>query len=115
MVFEKGISGNPAGKPKGAISVRNLPVHIIYKVFKKYGAEKFEQELTKLAKEKPIGYYLKFIRPIQPNIMDMFKTDDDATSLEITIKKTYEEHMKPKAIEAQEIKITRTPEKDDTI
>lgn len=110
MVYKPGESGNIAGRKKGTISVKNLPIHIIYHVFQKYGKEGFEKKLIEIAQANPLKYYETLIRPIQPRDLNLFSNDDEAQSIEVTIKKTYEQGLKDIGLvdTNETIKITRT-------
>ena len=75
-MFEKGKSGNPSGRPAGAVSPKTIAINIIFSAFEECGAEKFKQQMKELADKNPVAFYLKFIQPIQPkdfNIQGSFE------------------------------------------
>lgn len=61
----KGVSGNPAGRPKGAKGNKTIAIETIVKVMERY-RDKFESELDKLAKADIVEFYKSFVTPIQP-------------------------------------------------
>lgn len=66
-----GVSGNPAGRPKGS---KTIAQDIIFKVFEEYGKEEFEKKMIEEVKNDPVKYYTERIKPIQP---DLTKDDEN--------------------------------------
>lgn len=63
--FQKGESGNPNGRPRGAISPLTRAKTIILTIFQE-NEEGFKKELRKRAKENPVFFYEKFVAPFMP-------------------------------------------------
>lgn len=70
MTFKKGQSGNPAGKPKGAVSGITRAKTIILEVFERHSPE-FKKQLNEAASKNPIGFYLKFVQPFMPKDLNL--------------------------------------------
>jgi hypothetical protein len=61
MKFQKGISGNPNGRPPGAKSLRPLIVQEFVETIAEEGMGKFREELNKLTGEAYLRTYLNFL------------------------------------------------------
>ena len=66
-LFEKGVSGNPAGRPKGLLTGRAKALHALDQVVAKDENIGFiEAALEKTLKEKPMWFFVNIIMPLLP-------------------------------------------------
>ena len=66
-LFEKGISGNPAGRPKGLLTGRAKALYALDQVVAKdENIELIEAALVKTLKEKPMWFFVNIIMPLLP-------------------------------------------------
>jgi len=74
MPFEKGVSGNPEGRPKGSRTEAN---NIIFRVFNEVGKEPFEKIMREKCLADPEAFYHIYVKPIQP-IEKAGNSDDES-------------------------------------
>ena len=91
MTFQKGVVTNPKGRPKGSVSPKTVAMNRIFKVMAKH-ADMFEKELSGVAKKQILGFYLKFVKDIQPKSIEI--TGEDGGPIE-TINVIIPEGFKP--------------------
>jgi len=66
-LFEKGVSGNPAGRPKGLLTGRAKALYALDQVVAKdANIELIEAALEKTLKEKPMWFFVNIIMPLLP-------------------------------------------------
>jgi hypothetical protein len=66
-LFEKGVSGNPAGRPKGVLTGRAKALNALDQVVAREGnLELIEGALEKALKEKPLWFFTNIIMPLLP-------------------------------------------------
>ena len=66
-LFEKGVSGNPAGRPKGLLTGRAKVLYALDQVVAKdENIELIEAALEKTLKEKPMWFFVNIIMPLLP-------------------------------------------------
>ena len=66
-LFEKGVSGNPVGRPKGLLTGRAKALYALDQVVAKdENIELIEAALEKTLKEKPMWFILNVILPLLP-------------------------------------------------
>jgi len=66
-LFEKGMSGNPAGRPKGLLTGRAKALYALDQVVAKdENIELIEAALEKTLKEKPMWFFVNIIMPLLP-------------------------------------------------
>ena len=66
-LFEKGISGNPAGRPKGLLTGRAKALYALDQVVsKEENMALIEGALEKTLKEKPMWFFINVIMPLLP-------------------------------------------------
>jgi len=66
-LFEKGVSGNPAGRPKGLLTGRAKALYALDQVVAKdENIELIEGALEKTLKEKPMWFFVNIIMPLLP-------------------------------------------------
>ena len=66
-LFEKGVSGNPAGRPKGLLTGRAKALYALDQVVAKdENIELIEAALEKTLKEKPMWFFVNIIMPLLP-------------------------------------------------
>ena len=66
-LFEKGISGNPVGRPKGLLTGRAKALYALDQVVAKdENIELIEAALEKTLKEKPMWFFVNIIMPLLP-------------------------------------------------
>lgn len=66
--FKKGVSGNPAGKPKGAVSQRKLLIDNFVNIIIEEGTERFNQELNSLEGKDFVNSYLTLLEYARPKL-----------------------------------------------
>lgn len=66
-LFEKGISGNPVGRPKGLLTGRSKALYALDQVVsKEENLALIEDALEKTLKEKPLWFFTNIIMPLLP-------------------------------------------------
>ncbi len=66
-LFEKGVSGNPAGRPKGLLTGRAKALYALDQVVAKdENIELIEAALEKTLKEKPMWFFVNIVMPLLP-------------------------------------------------
>ena len=66
-LFEKGVSGNPAGRPKGLLTGRAKALYALDQVVsKEENIELIEGALEKTLREKPMWFFINVIMPLLP-------------------------------------------------
>ena len=66
-LFEKGVSGNPVGRPKGLLTGRAKALYALDQVVAKdENIELIEAALEKTLKEKPMWFFINVIMPLLP-------------------------------------------------
>jgi len=66
-LFEKGVSGNPAGRPKGLLTGRAKALYALDQVVaKEENIELIEGALEKTLREKPMWFFTNVIMPLLP-------------------------------------------------
>lgn len=66
-LFEKGVSGNPAGRPKGLLTGRARALYALDQVVAKdENIELIEAALEKTLKEKPMWFFVNIVMPLLP-------------------------------------------------
>ena len=66
-LFEKGVSGNPAGRPKGLLTGRAKALYALDQVVsKEENMALIEGALEKTLKEKPMWFFINVIMPLLP-------------------------------------------------
>ena len=66
-LFEKGVSGNPAGRPKGLLTGRAKALYALDQVVsKEENIVLIEGALEKTLKEKPMWFFINVIMPLLP-------------------------------------------------
>jgi hypothetical protein len=65
--WKKGESGNPKGKPKGAVSTdRSIAIKALFQLFTE-NINLFKTALLEKYKKDPIKFWEEYIRPFQPS------------------------------------------------
>lgn len=67
-LFPKGVSGNPSGKPKGAVSARRKAWDLIGESLINESADKFMVEMNKLEGTAYINAYLNVLEFFRPRL-----------------------------------------------
>ncbi len=66
-LFEKGISGNPAGRPKGLLTGRAKALYALDQVVaKEENLALIEDALEKTLREKPLWSFVNIVMPLLP-------------------------------------------------
>lgn len=66
-LFEKGVSGNPCGRPKGLLTGRAKALYALDQVVsKEENIELIEGALEKTLREKPMWFFINVIMPLLP-------------------------------------------------
>lgn len=66
-LFEKGVSGNPVGRPKGVLTGRAKALYALDQVVaKEENLVLIEQVLEKTLREKPLWFFTNIIMPLLP-------------------------------------------------
>ena len=66
-LFEKGVSGNPAGRPKGLLTGRAKALYALDQVVaKEENLALIEGALEKTLREKPMWFFINVIMPLLP-------------------------------------------------
>jgi hypothetical protein len=78
--FAEGVSGNPKGKPKGAISEKTRVWNEISEWFKGEGIEAYQEELMKMKGEKPDEFMKRFETMLEYFQPKLSRTDLDLKS-----------------------------------
>ncbi len=66
-LFEKGVSGNPVGRPKGVLTGRAKALYALDQVVaKEDNLALIEQVLEKTLREKPLWFFTNIIMPLLP-------------------------------------------------
>ncbi len=66
-LFEKGVSGNPVGRPKGVLTGRAKALYALDQVVaKEENLALIEQVLEKTLREKPLWFFTNIIMPLLP-------------------------------------------------
>ena len=66
-LFEKGVSGNPCGRPKGLLTGRAKALYALDQVVsKEENIALIEAALEKTLKEKPMWFFINVIMPLLP-------------------------------------------------
>ena len=66
-LFEKGISGNPAGRPKGLLTGRARALYALDQVVtKEENLVLIEDALEKTLREKPLWFFVNIVMPLLP-------------------------------------------------
>ena len=66
-LFEKGVSGNPAGKPKGLVLGRARALNALDQVVgRDENVALIEETLEKTLREKPMWFFVNIIMPLLP-------------------------------------------------
>ncbi len=66
-LFEKGVSGNPTGRPKGLLTGRARALYALDQVVAKdENIELIEAALEKTLKEKPMWFFVNIVMPLLP-------------------------------------------------
>ncbi len=72
MTFQKGVSGNPAGRAKGTRIARTTAISAIFGIFNKPGNQaKFQAMLQKEFDQDPGFFYKFYVEPLQPKKIEM--------------------------------------------
>jgi hypothetical protein len=66
--FEKGVSGNPLGKPKGVVSHKRLVLENFVNIIVEEGTERFNQELNSLEGKDFVQSYLTLLEYARPKL-----------------------------------------------
>ncbi len=65
--FEKGVSGNPTGRPKGLLTGRARALYALDQVVtKEENLVLIEEALEKTLREKPLWFFVNIIMPLLP-------------------------------------------------
>ena len=67
-LFEKGVSGNPKGKPKGAVSLKTQGWELLKESITSGLTDKFMQEMSKLDGQQYINAYLNVLEFFRPRL-----------------------------------------------
>jgi hypothetical protein len=96
--FEKGKSGNPAGKPKGAVSEKTKFWKDLKEFMVNEGAEKYQQELMKLEGKEFINAFALLLEYFEPKLTRAELKHDlrDVEGLSLTINKTVSKDLNSK-------------------
>ena len=66
-LFEKGVSGNPAGRPKGMLTGRAKALYALDQVVaKEENLALIEDALEKTLREKPLWFFVNIVMPLLP-------------------------------------------------
>ena len=66
-LFEKGVSGNPVGRPKGLLTGRARALYALDQVVSRdENVALIEETLDKTLREKPMWFFLNIIMPLLP-------------------------------------------------
>ena len=66
-LFEKGVSGNPAGRPRGLLTGRAKALYALDQVVsKEENMALIEGALEKTLREKPMWFFINVIMPLLP-------------------------------------------------
>jgi len=66
-LFEKGVSGNPAGRPKGLLTGRARALYALDQVVAKdENLVLIEDALEKTLREKPLWFFVNIVMPLLP-------------------------------------------------
>jgi hypothetical protein len=66
-LFEKGVSGNPAGRPKGLLTGRAKALYAMDQVVaKEENLALIEDALEKTLREKPMWFFVNIVMPLLP-------------------------------------------------
>ncbi len=86
--FQKGISGNPLGKPKGAVSKKTKVLTMLFDVFESH-QKNFKSELNKEAEKNILNFFKSYIAPFLPrdiNLMGELELTQDNMTYEDALK-----------------------------
>ena len=67
-MFEKGNSGNPNGRPQGAVSQKRLVLDNFVNIIIEEGTERFNQELNSLEGKDFVQSYLTLLEYARPKL-----------------------------------------------
>jgi hypothetical protein len=67
-MFEKGKSGNPNGRPQGAVSQKRLLIDNFVNIIIEEGTERFNQELNSLEGKDFVQSYLTLLEYARPKL-----------------------------------------------
>ena len=66
-LFEKGVSGNPVGRPKGLLTGRAKALYALDQVVaKEENLSLIEDALEKTLREKPLWFFVNIVMPLLP-------------------------------------------------
>ena len=66
-LFEKGVSGNPVGRPKGLLTGRARALYALDQVVSRdENVALIEETLDKTLREKPMWFFVNIIMPLLP-------------------------------------------------
>ncbi len=66
-LFEKGVSGNPVGRPKGLLTGRARALYALDQVVSRdENVALIEETLNKTLREKPMWFFVNIIMPLLP-------------------------------------------------
>ena len=66
-LFEKGVSGNPVGRPKGLLTGRARALYALDQVVSRdENVALIEETLEKTLREKPMWFFVNIIMPLLP-------------------------------------------------
>ena len=74
MKYKQGQSGNPAGRPVGAVSVKTKIIDMLFKPIQD-DPDKLHDDLSEQYHLSPSMYFLKFIAPFVPKEMKIENTE----------------------------------------
>ena len=82
-LFEKGVSGNPAGRPKGLLTGRAKALYALDQVVsREENIALIEGALEKTLREKPMWFFINVIMPLLPKeTKGVLETGDEAVHM----------------------------------
>jgi hypothetical protein len=86
-LFEKGVSGNPKGKPKGAVSLKTQGWELLKESITSGLTDKFMQEMNKLEGTAYINAYLNVMEYFKPKLsrQETLNTNVELDRVTVTI------------------------------